>query len=77
MFSSWSSHSPDFNAIDNLWRTMETKIRQRSPENLAELKEMCIDEWAIISPQVCESLILSYESRLPAVIINKGFTTKY
>lgn len=73
----WPSQSPDLNPIENLWGTLKNKVRQRSPKNLAELKEMCIEEWANISPQVCERLISSYENRLRAVIMNKGSATKY
>ena len=43
------SKSPDLNPIDNLWGTRKNKIRQRGRKNLAELKEICIVEWADIS----------------------------
>ena len=68
---------PDLNTIENLWGTLKKQVHQRNPKNLAELKEICIDEWRKISPHVCEGLISQYENSFQTVIMNKCFATKY
>ena len=41
----WPSQSLNINPVENPWKTLKNKIQQRSPKNLAELKEMCTEEW--------------------------------
>ena len=42
-----------------------------------DLKTICLDEWAKITPEYCGTLISSDRKCLEAVITNKGFSTKY
>lgn len=45
--------------------------------NLAELKQLCKEEWARIPPQRRESLITTHHEGLIAVIAAEGGTTSY
>ncbi len=45
--------------------------------NMAELKQLCKEEWAKIPPQRCETLIANYRKHLIAVVAAKGGTTSY
>uniref|UniRef100_A0A0E9TP07 Uncharacterized protein n=1 Tax=Anguilla anguilla TaxID=7936 RepID=A0A0E9TP07_ANGAN len=47
------------------------------PRNLQDLKTICVEEWAKITPDHCDRLASSYRKRLEAVTANKGFSTKY
>ncbi len=42
-----------------------------------DLKTICLEEWAKITPEYCGRLISSFRKRLETVITNKGFSTKY
>ncbi len=73
----WPSQSPDLNPIENLWRELKIKVHKRGPRNLQDLKTICVEEWARITPEQCRRLVSPYKRRLEAVITNKGFSTKY
>ncbi|KAF2348339.1 hypothetical protein FHG87_020907 [Trinorchestia longiramus] len=72
-----SGHSPDMNTVENLWRELKLKIQKRGPNNITELREICIGEWNKITPETCKRLVVNYYKRLEAIINNKGYATKY
>ncbi|KAF2345194.1 hypothetical protein FHG87_024050 [Trinorchestia longiramus] len=73
----WPSQFPDMNPIENLWRELKLKIQKRGPNNIIELKEICIEEWNVITPETCKRLVLNYYKRLEVIINNKGYATNY
>ncbi|KAI4886548.1 hypothetical protein NFI96_027113 [Prochilodus magdalenae] len=70
----WPSQSADLNPIENLWRELKLHVSQRQPRNLADLEEICVEEWAKIPAAVCANLVKNYRT---SVIANKGYCTKY
>ncbi len=44
---------------------------------LNDLERICKEEWDKIPPEMCANLVANYKKRLPSVIANKGFATKY
>ncbi len=64
----WPSQSPDLNTIEMLWHDLKQSIHDRKPSSVAELKQLCKEEWAKIPPQRCERLIASYRKHLIAVV---------
>ncbi|KAF2353979.1 hypothetical protein FHG87_015265 [Trinorchestia longiramus] len=73
----WPSQSPDMNPIKNVWRELKLKIQKRGPNNITELKVICVEEWNKIMPETCERLVVNYYKRLETIINNKGYATKY
>ncbi|KAF2345950.1 hypothetical protein FHG87_023294 [Trinorchestia longiramus] len=73
----WPSQSPDMNPMENFWRELKLKIQKRGPNDITELKEICIEEWNKITPETCKRLVVNYYKRLEAIINNKGYGTKY
>uniref|UniRef100_A0A673GDV1 Tc1-like transposase DDE domain-containing protein n=1 Tax=Sinocyclocheilus rhinocerous TaxID=307959 RepID=A0A673GDV1_9TELE len=56
----WPSQSPVLNLIEMLWHDLKQSFHSQEPSNVAELKQLCKEEWAKIRPQRCERLIASY-----------------
>ncbi|KAF2344221.1 hypothetical protein FHG87_025023 [Trinorchestia longiramus] len=54
----WPGQSPDMNPIKNLWRELKLKIQKRGPNNITELREICIEEWNKITPETCKRLVV-------------------
>ncbi|KAK3562119.1 hypothetical protein QTP86_030203 [Hemibagrus guttatus] len=52
-------------------------VHARKPSNVAELQQLCKDEWAKIPPQRCNRLIASYGKRMIAVVAAKGGPNSY
>ncbi|KAF7656731.1 hypothetical protein LDENG_00036710 [Lucifuga dentata] len=45
------SQSPDLNPIEMLWQDLKRTVHARKPSNVAELKQICKEEWDNIPPQ--------------------------
>ena len=52
----WPSQSPDLNPIEHLWKHLKIQIHKRAPRNLQDLKTICVEEWAKITPEYCGRL---------------------
>ncbi|GFX55846.1 transposable element Tc1 transposase [Trichonephila clavipes] len=46
----WPAYSPDFNPIEHVWYDLGRRFAARlhHPENTQQLKQMLIEEWAIL-----------------------------
>ena len=73
----WPSQSPDLNPIENLWKELKIIVNRRGPRNLQDLKTVCVEEWAKLTPDQCMRLVSPYRRHLEAVTTNKGFSSKY
>ena len=41
----WPASSPDFNPIENVWSTLQYKVRNRSPKTMIGLKRVATEVW--------------------------------
>ena len=75
----WVAQSPDLNPIENLWDHLDSKIRKRNPlpKFKKELIAIAQEEWADISLETLQHLILSLPWRVKAIIKARGRHTKY
>ncbi len=61
----WPACSPDLSPIENVWRILKRKMRQRRPRTVAHLKTCLQEEWDKITP------------RLLSVVKRNGNITKW
>ena len=73
----WPAQSPDLNPIENLWNDVKVKVGQKKYKNCNELWEAVQEAWNSIPLERCQRLIESLPRRCVAVLLNKGYSTKY
>ena len=61
-------YSPDLNAIETVWLVFKTRLSERAPETLEELKRIAVQEWANFSVEDIRVHIQSMPNRLAEVI---------
>ena len=73
----WPAQSPDMNPIENVWKLLNERSKNRNPSNVDELWTYLKEEWEKISVDECSTLINSCGRRCRAVIDSNGLHTKY
>lgn len=74
---SWPSQSPDMNPIENIWSILKRKVELRTPKNMANLKEIIVQEWNSIPQEICKKIVDSMHKRAYDLWFVKGKHTKY
>ncbi|GFY05262.1 transposable element Tcb2 transposase [Trichonephila clavipes] len=66
----WSAYSPDLNPIEHVWDALGRRIAARlhHPENTQQLKQMLIEEWALLPQEMLHQQVLSMRRRCEATI---------
>ncbi|KFM71086.1 Transposable element Tcb2 transposase, partial [Stegodyphus mimosarum] len=59
------AYSPDLNPIQHVWYALERRIAAylHPPENIQQLKQMLIQEWALLPQEMLRQLVLSMGRR--------------
>ncbi|GFX34114.1 transposable element Tcb2 transposase [Trichonephila clavipes] len=66
----WPAYFLDLNPIEHVWDALRRRIAERlhHPENTRQLKQMLIEEWALLSQEILHQLVLSMPRRCEATI---------
>ncbi len=73
----WPACSPNLSPIENVWRILKRKMRQRRPRTVAHLKTCLQEEWDKITPETLHHLVSSVPKRLLSVVKRNGNITKW
>jgi hypothetical protein len=72
----WPPSSPDLNLIENIWRVLKQKLRNRNPYggwNLEDLKKVILDIWEKeITMELINGFVEAMPERLEKVRLRKG-----
>ncbi|GFW75242.1 transposable element Tcb2 transposase [Trichonephila clavipes] len=70
----WPAYSPDLNPIEHVWDALGRLIAARliHPENTQQLKQMLIEEWALVPQEMLHQLVLSMRRGCEATIAVRG-----
>ncbi|GFV63817.1 transposable element Tcb2 transposase [Trichonephila clavipes] len=68
------AYSPDLNPIEHVSDALGRRITARlhHPENTQQLKQMLIEEWALLPQEMLHQLVLSMRRRCEATIAVRG-----
>ncbi|GFV49760.1 transposable element Tcb2 transposase [Trichonephila clavipes] len=73
----WLAYSPDLNPIEHVWNVLGRRIAAllHLPENTQQLKQILIEEWALLQQEMLHQLVLSMRRRCEATIaVREGHT---
>ncbi|GFW14422.1 retrovirus-related Pol polyprotein from transposon TNT 1-94 [Trichonephila clavipes] len=75
----WPAYSSDLNPIEHEWDALGRHIAARLhlSENTQQLKQMLIEEWALLPQEMLHQLVLSMRRRCEATIAVRGGPIPY
>ena len=76
-FMKWSAQSPDIVLIENVWKLLNERTKEKDPRNVEELWITLKGECEKISADEYKTLICSCSKRCQVVIESKGLHIKY
>ncbi|GFW24495.1 transposable element Tcb2 transposase [Trichonephila clavipes] len=70
----WPAYSPDLYPIEHVWYALGRRIAAclHHPVNTQQLKQMLIEEWALLQQEMLQQLVLSMRRRCEATFAVRG-----
>ncbi|SMQ51753.1 unnamed protein product [Zymoseptoria tritici ST99CH_3D7] len=72
-----SPQSPDLSVIENVWRILKQRVKSREPTTKDELRCYIIEEWANITQDEINKLVLTMPQRIHDCFYNDGLHTSF
>lgn len=72
LLENWPANSCDLNPIETIWGVMKHYIKRNKPNSLIELKHLVQEVWDLIPQSSIDRLVLSFRSRMIAVVQEQG-----
>ena len=69
--------SPDLSIIENVWRTLKQRIKNRKPSIKEELRQVIFEEWDKIAQEEINDLVLTMQDRVRECWLRGGLHTRY
>ena len=66
-------YSPDFNAIEHIWKILKDYVEKRCPKNLNELKYFIGEAWDRLSMEIINNCIDDVTLKMEKGIENNGY----
>lgn len=76
-FDWWPPSSPDFNPLENIWRTLKQRLKNRRFLTVEELKQALRDEWQALTQLEIQTHICRMSQRMEEAIARNGMATRY
>ena len=73
----WPAQSPGMSPIENVWKLLNERAKEKNPRNVKELWTNLKEGWEKISIDECKRLIRSCSKRCQTVIESKSLYIKY
>lgn len=75
----WPALSPDINPIERIWDALQRRIssRRNHPQNLNQLENALVEEWARIPVEIVNNTIRSMHQRCEEIVRSRGGPTHY
>jgi transposase len=74
----WPPSSPDLSPIENIWRVLKQRVKNRGPiTDIPTLKEVAHEEWENIDQELINRYMASMMLRMEEVIKRQGMATPY
>ena len=73
----WLAQNLDKNPIENVWKLLYERVKEKNPRNVEEIWTNLKGEWEKIAVDECKTFIRSCSKICPAIIENKGLHIEY
>ncbi|KFM67707.1 Transposable element Tc3 transposase, partial [Stegodyphus mimosarum] len=72
----WPAYSPYLNPIEHVWDALGIRIAARlhPPQNTQQLKQMLIEEWALLPQEMLHQLVLTYWAAVNSIMLSQGLS---
>ena len=71
----WPAQSPDMNPIENVWKLLNERPKEKNQRNIEELWTNLKGEWEKISVDECKTLIYSCSKNIKLLLKVKFYTS--